>query len=74
MREFVGLMILYLFVVLLEYKAGMFNLGTTTALMLTGAVTTVQIAMTSSSRNEYFYMVGIDGAMILQWLALLLIA
>ncbi|MES2138438.1 MAG: hypothetical protein V4511_01935 [Bacteroidota bacterium] len=61
-----GFMLLYIFLIVPEYFFGMINLNVFIALLLSAAINGMLVLMSNSKRNEYFYVAGIDGTMILQ--------
>jgi 4-hydroxybenzoate polyprenyltransferase len=61
-------------VLIMEYVGEMINIKTLTALLLSTLVTAILIAITSSKRNEYFYVAGIDGTMLIQGVLMLAIS
>lgn len=61
-----GFMLLYIFLIVPEYIFGMINLKVFIALLLSAVLNAMLVLMSNSKRNEYFYVAGIDGTMILQ--------
>lgn len=53
-------------VLIVEYIGAIINVKTLTALLLSTLVTAILISITSSKRNEYFYVAGIDGTMLIE--------
>jgi 4-hydroxybenzoate polyprenyltransferase len=66
-----GFMILYIILINAEYLFGMIDLKILIGLMLSALINAILIFMSSSKRNEYFYVAGIDGTMILQGIVLI---
>ena len=59
-------MFLYIILILPEYTEGMFSMPVAIALLASAFINTILVFMSNSSRDEYFYVAGIDGTMILQ--------
>jgi hypothetical protein len=65
-------MIFYIGLIEVEHALWMFDRATHFALLVSGALNTGFVVMSSSKRNEYFFVAGLDGTMILQGVLLLL--
>lgn len=59
-------------ILFIEYVGETIYIKTFVALILSTLVTAILIAATSSKRNEYFYVVGIDGTMLIQGIFILI--
>jgi 4-hydroxybenzoate polyprenyltransferase len=70
----IGLLCLSVSVIVLfmEYVSETIYINTFSALILSTLVTAILIAATSSKRSEYFYVVGIDGTMLIQGILILI--
>jgi hypothetical protein len=64
-------MILYSFLIVLEYFCNTINLNVFMALLISAVINAVLVLMSTSKRSEYFYVAGIDGTMILQGVLLM---
>lgn len=64
-------MMAYLIIVSWEYTSGMTGGKMTTALTLSAVINSVPIFLSSSRRNEYFYVAWLDGTMIIQGLIIM---
>ncbi len=68
----VTIMLIYIFLIALEYQIGMLNIKTGTALLFSAIINGTLVLLSGPKRSEYFYVAGIDGTMILQGTALML--
>lgn|GEM_PF-198792 len=68
-----GFVLLYTLLVIFEFTFGIITFMVFTALLLSTIINAVLILMTNSKRNEYFYVAGIDGTMILQGALLMIV-
>jgi len=59
-------MLIYLLLIVAEYYTGMLNSKLLLGLFISALVNGILIFMSSTKRSEYFYVLGIDGTMILQ--------
>lgn len=59
-------MLLYIFLIFLEFFSGMFEIKIFVALLISAIINTVLVFMTNSKRNEYFYTAALDGTMVVQ--------
>lgn len=71
-RMAVAFIFIYLLLIIAEYGLGMFGLRVCIALLLSAFINAMLLFMTNRSRGEYFYVLGLDGTMILQGVFLLL--
>jgi 4-hydroxybenzoate polyprenyltransferase len=58
--------LIYCLLIIGEYIANIISMPSLIALLVSMSVTFVLILFSSSKRNEYYYVAGIDGTMILQ--------
>lgn len=65
-------MILNIFLIIAEFQVGLLSEKIFIALLISAIINSVLVYMSSSKRSEYFYVVLIDGTMILQGVALIL--
>lgn len=61
-----GCMLLYIFLIILEYTFGILQLKILIALLVSAIINATLVIMSNAKRSEYFYVAGIDGTMILQ--------
>lgn len=61
-----GFMLAYTILIILVYTMGLTNINIFIALLISALITLALVLMSNSKRGEYFYVVGIDGTMILQ--------
>ena len=66
-------MLTYLLFIVAEYYTGMLNSKLLLGLFISALVNGILIFMSSTKRSEYFYVLGIDGTMILQGIIIFLI-
>jgi 4-hydroxybenzoate polyprenyltransferase len=66
-------MLIYIGLIFLEFSFGILDLKVFLALLFSAIVNSVLVLMSSSKRNEYFYVAGLDGTMILQGVSLLIV-
>lgn len=59
-------MLIYSIFIIIEFISGVINLKLLNALILATIINSILILMSSTKRNEYFYVAGLDGTMILQ--------
>ena len=67
-----GFIILYAFLIIGEFVMGMFSEKIFIALVISAIINAIVVFMSSSKRNEYFYVALLDGTMILQGVLILL--
>ena len=67
-----GCMFIYFALIVTGFMRGMFPEKTGIALMTSAIINAVLVFMSNSKRGEYFYVVLIDGTMILQGIALMI--
>ncbi|MFL5765242.1 MAG: hypothetical protein ACJ77K_14965 [Bacteroidia bacterium] len=65
-------MLLYIVLLSAEYFAGMFNLLLFIPLMISAVINTGFVIAATSKKSEYFFVAGLDGTMILQYIMILL--
>ena len=65
-------MLVYILLLIVEYAGGMFGDGVFYGLIASALLNTLFVVMSSSKRNEYFFVAGLDGTMILQGVLLIL--
>lgn len=65
-------MIIYCTLIILEFYMNMFGQEVFIGLIVSAVINAVLVLMSSSKRNEYFYVAGLDGTMILQGVLLLI--
>lgn len=61
-----GFMLLNVFLIVVEFRVGMLDEKIFIALLISAIINSVLVFMSNSKRTEYFYVVLIDGTMILQ--------
>jgi 4-hydroxybenzoate polyprenyltransferase len=66
-------MLVYFLLIVAEYCTGMLNSNLFLGLFISALITVTLVFMSSSKRSEYFYVLGIDGTMILQGIIIYLI-
>ena len=64
-------MLIYILLIVLEYKFSMFSMPIFVALLLSAIINMILVSMSSSKKSEYFFVAGLDGTMILQGLLML---
>jgi 4-hydroxybenzoate polyprenyltransferase len=65
-------MLIYIALIISEYALAMFGMGVFAGLIASAVINTGFVLMSSSKRDEYFFVAGLDGTMILQGVLLLL--
>ncbi len=71
-RLAIGFMIVYMLLIMVEYKINMLSIQITITLLFCSLINMVFLLMSSSKRSEYFYVAGVDGTMIVQGALLML--
>jgi 4-hydroxybenzoate polyprenyltransferase len=66
-------MFIYNFLIVMEFYFGIIDHAIFIGLLFSAVINTILVFLSSSKRNEYFYVAGIDGTMILQGLVLFVV-